>query len=296
MLFTSSWLAGTLFLLACSYLLWYKLLTRNFGYWRKRNIPFIKPQLFFGNFGDVFLYKTHIGEHLGNLYMKMKKHRFFGIFIFSKPVLIITDPNLVKAILVKDFNTFSDRPFDVKEEQQPVTAHMLFFAKNPEWKAIRTLTTPAFTSGKLKAMVPLINESGENLKKYLHKHSNERISLEAKEVCAKYSTDVISSCAFGINSQCFVHEDAKFREVGRKLFGFDLLTAVQQSFTLFAPRAANLLGLKMFHQKSIDFLSETFLRTLEMREKGEQRRNDLIDIIMDIKKKTGFCENYNIGM
>lgn len=295
-MFTSNWLTDLLLLLFCGYFLWHKLLTRNFDYWKKRNIPFVEPQLLFGNFREVFLYRINIGVHLQNLYNKMKKHRFFGIFILDKPVLIISDPELVKSILVKDFNTFADRASNVKEDQQEVTFHMLFFAKNPEWKEIRTLISPAFSSGKLKAMVPLMNESGENLKKYISKHSNEITCLEAKEVCAKYSTDVISSCAFGINSQCFEYEDAQFRKVGKVIFDCNLPNAIHQTCTFFAQGIANFFRLKMFDPKAMDFLSTTFLRTLEQRKNSEVRRNDLIDIIRDIQKKTSFFENYKIGM
>lgn len=226
----------------------------------------------------------------------MKQHRFFGIFMLGKPVLVINDPELVKTVLVKDFNTFCDRTLHVKEDQQPVTTHMMFFSKNPEWKIMRNLVTPAFTSGKLRAMVPLINEVGENMKMYIDKHACEGKCLEAKEVCAKYSTDVISSCAFGINAHCFENENAQFRKIGKSIFDFELSNAVQQTCTFFAPGVANFLRMKMFNPKSMDFLSDTFLRTVEKREKSEQKRNDLIDIIIDIKKKAALRGNYNIGM
>lgn len=139
----------TLLLLIFALFLVYKHVTRNFDYWKKRNIPFIKPIPLFGNFYEVCTVKTVMGECIAKMYNQVNS-AFFGIFIFDRPCLVVKSPELVKSVLVKDFNYFKDRTMLSDEKCDPLAAHLLFASKNPEWRFVRTKLTPLFTSGKLK--------------------------------------------------------------------------------------------------------------------------------------------------
>lgn len=139
----------TVSLLLIFLVLLYKHVTRNFDYWSKRNVPFIKPVPFLGNFYEVCTLKKVMGEFIANLYHQANGP-FFGIFLFDRPCLIVKSPELIKSILVKDFDYFKDRTILINAKADPLAAHFLFSIKNPEWKFIRTKLTPVFTSGKLK--------------------------------------------------------------------------------------------------------------------------------------------------
>jgi len=40
---------------------------RNFNFWQKRGVPYVKPIPFFGNLKECTLQKTTIGEQLKNI-------------------------------------------------------------------------------------------------------------------------------------------------------------------------------------------------------------------------------------
>lgn len=183
-LISSYWTVDLLLFSISLWFLLYKYFTRNYDYWRNRNVPYVTPEAFFGNFRDVLLMKRMVAEHLADLYNQMKVP-FFGIFILDKPVLIVRDPELVKAVLVKDFDYFHDRTVHSDVNNEPLTAHMLFFSRNPEWKITRTKITPVFTTGKLKSMLGLINEVGEEMKRYIYKNCLTGECVEAKEIVAR---------------------------------------------------------------------------------------------------------------
>ncbi|EFA12857.1 cytochrome P450-like protein [Tribolium castaneum] len=280
----------TVVLLSVLALLLYKYFSRNFDHWEKKNVFYFKPIPFFGNFVDISLFRTTIGEHLAKLYNQTTEP-FFGIFVFDKPHLIIKSPELVKTILVRDFNNFDDRCI-ASPHHDPLVKNMLFLNKNPEWKNVRVKMTPVFTTGKLKGMIPLINDVGETMTKYIAQKI-PNFSLEAKEICAKFSTDVIAKCAFGINANSFKNEDAEFRKIGRRIFDFRWSTAIQQTSYFFLPGLVNLLKFRMLDKDASDFLRETFWHTIKLREEKNLKANDLIDAIIALKDNQEFCKNMN---
>ncbi|KAH1021272.1 hypothetical protein HUJ04_010807 [Dendroctonus ponderosae] len=96
-------------------------------------------------------------------------------------------------------------------EHDPIMSNFMFLAKNPRWKAVRSKLTPVFSTGKLKQMFPHILREGNLMVDYISNFDNMP-SIESKEICAKFSTNVIARCAFAIDAGCFNTENAEFRE------------------------------------------------------------------------------------
>ncbi|KAK5646918.1 hypothetical protein RI129_005382 [Pyrocoelia pectoralis] len=263
----------------------YNYAIRNNDHWKKKGVAYVKPTPIIGNFWDVLTLRVTIGDLLTKYYHQFSEP-YFGMFILDKPHLIVKDPEIIKSILIKDFNYFYDRTILSDEKCDSISSHMLFLLKNPEWKYIRTKMTPVFTSGKIKSMFPLIFEGSMSLKKYIRNHLHES-SIETKEVCAKYATDVITSCAFGLEANSFNDDHAPFRKVGRQMFDFRWSTAVRQTSYFLIPAVAKLLRMPFLDPCTTDFLRNVFWRTIEDREATAFKRNDLIDIVRELKKVSG---------
>jgi cytochrome P450 len=92
-----------------------------------------------------------------------------GIFSFDKPSLLICDPELVKNILVKDFQTFMDHLTSLEEKFDPLYAKSLVVLKGQQWRNLRTNLTPLFTSSKMKIMSFLVDTCGKELVDCLEK-------------------------------------------------------------------------------------------------------------------------------
>lgn len=67
-------------------------------------------------------------------------------------------------------------------------------------------------------MFPTLTETGEELKNFLEGPAKRGDVIEIKEVMARFTTDVISSCAFGIQTNSLKDPDAIFRRMGKKIF------------------------------------------------------------------------------
>lgn len=80
----------------------------SFSYWKRKNVPYIKPSFPLGNFSSAFLKKKTFGEELADLYNESTEP-FLGVYITLQPALLVRDPNIIKDIFVKDFQSFNHR-------------------------------------------------------------------------------------------------------------------------------------------------------------------------------------------
>jgi len=175
-LITPYWGLDGILVLTTLMVVFYLYMTRKFKYWKKRGIlETAPPTPFFGNFADCLLFKKSPANYLKEIYDQAKGLPYIGFYVMDKPILLICDRELVKNILVKDFNYFNDRYVNADPNDR-LSYATLFFLKNPDWKIIRTKMTPFFTSGKMKKMFDLMVQCGKNLEGYLD-------SLEFKGKC-----------------------------------------------------------------------------------------------------------------
>lgn len=57
-----------------------------------------------------------MGDYLTEMYNTYKNEPMIGIFAKNSPILIVQDLDLIKDILIKDFNKFADRGFPIFEK------------------------------------------------------------------------------------------------------------------------------------------------------------------------------------
>ena len=91
------------------------------------------------------------------------KEKVFGAYghVDRDEVLLINDIDIAKRMLIKDFDHFVDRTdlglkFDHSKIGDRIFANMFIVQKGDIWKTQRSLMSPAFTTGKLKLMYPLL--------------------------------------------------------------------------------------------------------------------------------------------
>lgn len=88
---------------------------------------------------------------------------------------------------------------------------------------IRTKITPVFSTGKLKKLFYLITETADAMNKYLEEqflNGTKTKTIVIKDVATKYTTDIISSVAFGVQVNSFDSAQVQFFEKGnyQKIF------------------------------------------------------------------------------
>ncbi|KAJ9594231.1 hypothetical protein L9F63_014391 [Diploptera punctata] len=264
----------------------YLYLTRHFNYWKKHGVPYLEPLPLFGNLKEVFLQKLYMGTFLERMYLEHKDKPYLGIFAIDKPALVVNDLDLIRNILVKDSQYFIDHNMVADEKSDPLFANVIFSLKGDKWKHVRQKLTPSFTSGKMKVMFNLVNKCGEDLVDLIEQLSANDSEVPVKETLTRYTTDAISTCALGIESKSLKDSKSEVRHYMRKVVDFTISKGFAGFLMFFEPQINKLLKFKLMDKEVATFFRKTVWEAVKHREKNGVVRKDLLDCLMELRKKT----------
>ncbi len=171
----------------------------------------------------------NVGDLQTEQYNQFPDEKVYGTYVLPicKPILMVKDPEIIRDIMVKDFNHFVDRNglYLFGRDGPTKTDHawqkQLTNSKGKYWKQTRTTFTPIFTSGKLKLMTQFINIVSQEAVKRVDKAAKDNEDLELKKLFGALSMDTMASCAFGIEAGAFNAEEgteSEFVKAARNIF------------------------------------------------------------------------------
>ncbi|XP_055697216.1 probable cytochrome P450 6a20 isoform X1 [Phlebotomus papatasi] len=279
------------FLLCIIVYVWYYV-RKALSYWSDRNIPVLKAKFPLGSLGEVG--KKHFGNVIGETYLKLKgKGLLAGFYMLLSPVVVPLDLDFIKDILIKDFQYFADRKIFYNEKDDPLSAHLVAI-RGEKWRRFRQQLTPTFTSGKMKMMFPLVIGQAKNLQKFIERHISES-AMEFKNVCIRFTADVIGISAFGLECRALLDEDSEILKIGKHFFSFNtFMKQVKFFFTIVCEDWARKLGLRFNHPELEEFFMRVIKETVKQREAGIIDRNDFMKHLLEIKnspKEDGVLSN-----
>ncbi|XP_012254919.2 cytochrome P450 6a2-like [Athalia rosae] len=253
-----------------------------YKYWSSKGVPQTNPTAPFGDLWPVLRAKKSIGQLVRDEYFEFEKKPIFGMYSFHKPTLVIRDPEIIRFVLIKDFPHFQDRGVYYNEEVDPLSGH-LFSLSGPKWKKLRVKFSPTFTSGKMKYMFATVKECSEKLALYFGEEVKRNNQLvEVKDFMARFSTDIISSVAFGIECNSMKNPNDEFRECGRAAFKSRPL--INALFAVF-PDALKLFNMKVILPEVSNFFIKAFNDTVKYRTEKKLIRKDFLELIIQLMNK-----------
>lgn len=128
--------------------------------------------------------------------------RYFGFFEFLKPIIIITDADLVKEIGIRNFNNFVNRrevnfdvldrdffcllPFLISKYNRFLlltTSHNVVIIEernfpDDNWRKVRAQSDAAYTKAKCLDFYPILMEHVDFMMKYFEKLFHEEIGVD----------------------------------------------------------------------------------------------------------------------
>lgn len=287
----------TLGLLLVLLALLYGCLERTYSYWAREGVLHEKPVWFYGNLRSVGQ-TTTVLEPFRRFYEKYKGQAPFGGFYFAlRGAAVLLDLELVKLVMVKEFNNFSHRGNYYNAADDPISAH-LFNLDGPEWREMRNKLTPTFTSLKMHQMLPTVVAIAERFVQVVRSQvelfeSAEESPVEVKDLLARFTMDIIGSCAFGLDCNSLNDPDVEFCRLGQKVFTQRrhgrLAFALLQTF----PRLAKRLHIKMVPDDVSQFYMRVVREAVDYRDKHRVQRKDFLNLLMELRAEPGGGLTFN---
>ncbi|XP_055619718.1 probable cytochrome P450 6g2 isoform X2 [Toxorhynchites rutilus septentrionalis] len=263
------------------------------NFWNEHGVSYILEIPIVGNFSSVPLQVHSMFDYIEHIYnhARTKDADFFGVNIFFRKALVIRSPVMIKKLLAEDATYFLNRQMCTDSSSDLFGYYNLLMIKEPLWKDLRAKLSPEVTSFKLKRMQPLIEQIGKDMLDHLSCLPEKRPQVrevEFKELCARFTTDVIASTFFGIQANCLMDEQSEFRYYGRKIFEYGPKRGFTMATFFFLPELVPYLKLKLFPRDTEEFLKTIIQQEIFRREKNGETRGDFIDSMISLKRSNAF--------
>ncbi|TMW51341.1 hypothetical protein DOY81_003582 [Sarcophaga bullata] len=168
------------------------------------------------------------------------------------------------------------------EKDDPLTGN-LFFVDAQLWRALRTKLSPTFTSGKMKFMFPTLFQVAEQFMQVLKEKVAEDSIVDVRDMLGRFTTDVISSCAFGIEVNSLKNPHSEFPRLGRKLTEQPRHNALIMALIDGFPKTARKLGMRIVPEDVHQFFMKTITDTITYRQQNKIQRNDFLNLLLELK-------------
>uniref|UniRef100_A0A3B4BAF6 Cytochrome P450 3A n=2 Tax=Periophthalmus magnuspinnatus TaxID=409849 RepID=A0A3B4BAF6_9GOBI len=247
---------------------------------KKMGIPGPKPVPFFGT---MLAYRKGFTNF--DLECFKKYGKIWGIFDGRQPVLCVADPAMVKTILVKEcYSLFTNRRnFRLNGPLYDAVS----IAEDDQWRRIRSVLSPSFTSGRLKEMFDIMKHHSAILVNNMKRKVDKDEPLELKEFFGPYAMDVVTSTAFSVDIDSLNNPSDPFVTNIKKMLKFDLFNPLflAVAFFPFLGPVFEKLEFSFFPASVTDFFYASLQKIKTSRETSKQKnRVDFLQLMIDSQK------------
>uniref|UniRef100_A0A673I3E9 unspecific monooxygenase n=1 Tax=Sinocyclocheilus rhinocerous TaxID=307959 RepID=A0A673I3E9_9TELE len=246
------------------------------GFFKKLGVPGPRPWPFFG----TLLSYT---KGLCNFDMECAKKygKVWGIYDGRLPILMVTDLEMIKVIMVKEcYSNFINRRKRTTGLAGPF-ADGIIMVKDERWKRMRSTLSPYFTSGRLKEIFPIAVTHADRFIKNMQKKDNKQ-PVKVKEVVAPYSLDVVTSSSFSVDIDSINNADDPFVTNIKKFIQFNMFNPLFLLILLFPSIAIILkkMGVTLFSKSSMDFFYSAVKKIKDEHNKESDGRVDFLQLML----------------
>lgn len=218
--------------------------------------------------------------------------RLFDGALGTNPTLVCGHPEAIKQVTIKHFDSFTNR-------RRPMTwlsirYRALTYMRDDEWKRMRCMLAPIFTSQKLKKMFELMQNCVFNLQDSILKQDGKQIDL--KRLFSVFTVDVISTCCFSMDLKDYRHPDSEILLSARSFFN---VSRFKMACGMILPKLLlRALKFDINDVKSIDFF-QRFAQNIinkrrklaELKGKDFKKQDDFLQVLIDAASE--FCGRSN---
>ena len=216
-----------------------------------------------------------------------KYGRIIPVLWFWDPMLIVTDPDVLKEITVKDFNNWTDRYLPGHGDlQQKIVQQGVFFSKGMSWKRIRRIMTPTFNSTKLKNLTLHMNLTSRRLADKLKEFADAGRPASAKNCFGAFALDVICGTAFGLDTDALTDAAVPFMTHAQGLMKMDKYLQIAMMLVGIFPwmsKVFKMLDIGFFKTRDVNFFKQSVMDIIKERKEigADQKHSDFLQLLLN---------------
>lgn len=235
---------------------------------------------FFGNIKESVLRRKHFAIVLKDIYNAYPNEKVVGVYRMTTPALLIRDLDIVKQVMIKDFDNFPER--GVEFDKDGLGAN-LFHADEALWRVLRNKFTPLFTTGKLKNMLHLMIDRSDDFIKYVENITRAQPEQEVFQLVQKFTIENISACAFGLDLDMTKEGDVqrKMRKIDKQIFTLNYAFELDMMY----PGIISKIGTSLFPANIKRFFHDLVKQVVNVRKGEPTDRKDFMDLILELKRE-----------
>lgn len=136
-------------------------------------------------------------------------------------------------------------------------------------------------------MYPIIEDVTQRFKNYLmEKTKNDpKKAFDARLISGKYTCDVVSSCAFGIDAQSFKTENPEIMTMGKKILQPSLRFTIIFLLMTISTKLTKFLRLGFVTKDVESFFIKIMEDAIKYREDNKIERNDYLEYLISLRNK-----------
>ncbi|XP_056135588.1 cytochrome P450 3A40-like isoform X2 [Lampris incognitus] len=249
----------------------------SYGVFKKLGIPGPKPTMYLGTVtqhGRIYYFQD---LECAKIYGKV-----WGSYEFKKPVLAVTDPGMVKTILVKEcFSNFTNRR-NLRLYGDIYDA--VSFAEDDQWRRIRNILSPCFTSGHIKEMFHIMKHHSHKLMESLRTKVQNDDVVTLNDYFGSYILDAMASIAFSLDTDTLANPSDAFTTNANQLFRINILLFTIQGVFPFLLPLFEMLDFSLFPRSATTYFQSVLTKIrAEHRNSSSKNRVDFLQLMIDSK-------------
>lgn len=272
----------------------YHYVAKKYDYFLPKPIPCVKPSFLVGSTGPMMFRLRDVCSHVKILYNTFPESKICGFYDLMKPIVMMRDPEVIKKIAVKDFDYFMDHTPTMTNSSpegevggDSLFGNSLFALRGQKWRDMRATLSPAFTGSKMRHMFELVSECGQSVAEFFMSEakSGKKLEYEMKDVCSRFSSDVIGTVAFGIKVDSLRNRENEFYVKGKAMLNFQSIFVLFKFLFLRAfPKLSQKFGVDFVNAELTDYFKQMIVDNMKQRDAHGIIRNDMIHMMMEVRK------------
>ncbi|CAG2113588.1 unnamed protein product [Medioppia subpectinata] len=237
------------------------LLWQKWTFWRRQGIP----TDWSARSGQPF--------HIADNECHRRHGKIVGYYEGLRPCLSITDPNLIRKVLVTEFQKFAEHRV-LASKTEPIS-NGLFFCRYRQWKRIRALHSTAFTTGRLKAMLPIMSDTFDHLCALLDPKAQDSQVVDLRDLYDSYTFDVITRAVAGAYTNALDNpgDNALFTSV-KSIFQTD--QGLTDWLVFYVPVLRRFVDIPWFDRQKLKIIGDTVSHVIRDRVARDVQVPDLL--------------------